>query len=280
MTATVLAVTADPVRTEHLSRALAPLGCQIVCSPAEPGVPRWESGPVPDLVVLWESPDVWELCRSTKLSWTLNGSSLLVVGTGQRRVTEREGLRVAPDRYIRETASPAAILRSVSSLLSLAREREACNIKFILRAVMASDTRLLVEVRRLLDAILAMAGMGSQDAQRVKYATLEMGLNAVEWGNRRDKSKQVHFAFKVARERFYVTVRDEGEGFDPRHISHAASPPLPVGHLDFRSQTGRRAGGYGILVCRQLMDRVTYNKRGNAVTMMKRLRGTPKDKEA
>jgi anti-sigma regulatory factor (Ser/Thr protein kinase) len=69
-------------------------------------------------------------------------------------------------------------------------------------------------------------------------------------------------------------VRDPGEGFSFEGLRHAAiSNPddAPAAHLQRRMELNMRAGGFGILVARNLVDELIYNERGNEVLLVKYL---------
>jgi anti-sigma regulatory factor (Ser/Thr protein kinase) len=242
----------------------------MIASSAGSWVSEWESAD-PDLIVLCGSEFTNQACRLAKLSSSLNRAGLLLC-KAERRVSPDEGVRIEPDLYLQDANSPGELVRSIHKLWLLVQEREAAGVRFFLRAVTATDMRLLTDVRKLLDFILPKLQPDRLEAEKIKYATLEIGLNALEWGNKGDTSKAIYFTFKVAGDKFYVTVLDEGEGFDHQRIQLAAdSDEEPLEHLTSRQRLGLRLGGYGILICRRFMDEVVYNARGNEVTMMKRL---------
>jgi anti-sigma regulatory factor (Ser/Thr protein kinase) len=66
-----------------------------------------------------------------------------------------------------------------------------------------------------------------------------------------------------------LVIRDQGPGFDPTCLPHAASDENPIGHLDVRNELGLREGGFGIMLARGLVDEFTYNEAGNEVTLVK-----------
>ena len=66
------------------------------------------------------------------------------------------------------------------------------------------------------------------------------------------------------------------EGFSFGALPHAAiSNPLdaPTAHLLYRAEHGLRAGGFGILFARKLVDEVIHNREGNEVMLVKYLPG-------
>ena len=104
----------------------------------------------------------------------------------------------------------------------------------------------------------------------LKQAVLEMGGNAIEWGHRKDPNKVVRITYRIDPTSITLIIRDQGPGFNPRNIPHAASEEDPIGHLDVRNEQGIREGGFGIMLAKGLVDEHYYNTAGNEVTLIKR----------
>jgi len=73
------------------------------------------------------------------------------------------------------------------------------------------------------------------------------------------RNRRVHVHACMSHEDARFVIRDEGRGFDPS----ALPDPTDPGNLD-------RVCGRGVLLMRTFMDEVSYNERGNEVTMVKR----------
>ena len=58
-----------------------------------------------------------------------------------------------------------------------------------------------------------------------------------------------------------LIIKDQGPGFDPSNLPHAASDEDPIGHIEIRNEMGRREGGFGIMLARGLVDQFRYNRR-------------------
>lgn len=100
---------------------------------------------------------------------------------------------------------------------------------------------------------------------KLRQALYELGQNAIEWGNHGDLSKTVHIRLRSDDRCLHLSVADEGQGFNPKELPHAAHEEDPIRHLEIREQLGLREGGFGILITRGLVDQLKYNAAGNAV---------------
>jgi len=70
--------------------------------------------------------------------------------------------------------------------------------------------------------------------------------------------RKIHVEAKLSRERAEFVIRDEGQGFNPNDL------PDPTDPANLEKVSGR-----GVLLMRTFMDEVTYNERGNEVTLVK-----------
>jgi len=98
---------------------------------------------------------------------------------------------------------------------------------------------------------------GSRTRLNLRVAVAEAVANAILYGNEEQSEKKVRIRARIDPERVAVTVRDEGEGFDPDSI---ADPTLP--------ENRDRTHGRGVFLLRRLMDEVRYNEIGNEVTLV------------
>ena len=101
---------------------------------------------------------------------------------------------------------------------------------------------------------------------------MEMAQNAIEWGNKHQSERLVTIRYRVYDDRIEIIVRDQGRGFDRENLPHAAAADDPFSHLDVRDKLGLRAGGFGLMICKGMVDELTYNDVGNEVTLTKRFR--------
>jgi serine/threonine-protein kinase RsbW len=111
---------------------------------------------------------------------------------------------------------------------------------------------------RLVDA-LAPHGYAERDLFGIRLALEEALVNSIKHGHRNDNSKTVAVRYKISEAEFLIEIEDEGPGFDPEGIPD----PLAPENLE-------RPGGRGVFLMRHYMTWVSYNERGNCVTMCKR----------
>lgn len=97
-----------------------------------------------------------------------------------------------------------------------------------------------------------------QDCFAIQLCLEEALVNAIRHGNGLDASKRVRVTCKLSRQRFYIKITDEGEGFNPE----AVPDPTEDKHL-------ARDCGRGVHLMRNFMTQVRYNTAGNSVVMEK-----------
>ncbi|MBM3965317.1 MAG: ATP-binding protein [Planctomycetes bacterium] len=119
-------------------------------------------------------------------------------------------------------------------------------------------------IEELMTALEAL-GWEGRDVFHIQMAIEEAVVNAIEHGNMRDESKQVHVVFHVNRERAELSVTDQGQGFDHKNVAD----PTEDDRID-------QPRGRGVMLIRELMTESNYNEVGNGVRMLK-LRSQPEE---
>jgi len=111
-------------------------------------------------------------------------------------------------------------------------------------------------VERIVEAGRHLAGLDAETAFRVRVAVGEAVANAILYGSGQDAGRIVQLDAQALDESYVVTVRDEGEGFDPGQV------PDPT-----TSEGIARPSGRGLLLMRRWCDALSFNDRGNEVTL-------------
>jgi anti-sigma regulatory factor (Ser/Thr protein kinase) len=132
----------------------------------------------------------------------------------------------------------------------------------------ANDHSVLYKFRRFL-GLLDRFRVPDPAASEIKLALEELGRNAIEWGNRNDPGKQVTFGCRILPGKIIVYIEDQGEGFQPDAVPDPSADP--IAHIERRKSEGKRLGGYGIHLIRNLMDKLIYNAKGNRAVAIKYL---------
>ena len=151
-----------------------------------------------------------------------------------------------------------------------------------IRVVSARPEWITLDVRCKIDAAdrtthflrEITAHMSTQSGEDVASAFRELLMNAIEHGGKNNPHKRVRTSILHTARALIVHIHDPGTGFSLDFLPHAAiSNPQdsPIRHVEVRAEEGRRPGGFGILLTRNLVDELLYNERGNAVLFIKYL---------
>jgi CheY-like chemotaxis protein/anti-sigma regulatory factor (Ser/Thr protein kinase) len=130
----------------------------------------------------------------------------------------------------------------------------------------ASDIEYVHRFRRFTEVLLR-ARLPSHVREDIRLAIEEIGMNAIEWGNRGERAKRVRMAYRLDADRITFEIEDQGKGFRRADLPDPSADPLE--HLERRTRAGKRPGGYGLQIIEGVMDSVTYSPKGNAVVMTK-----------
>lgn len=130
---------------------------------------------------------------------------------------------------------------------------------------------VLGEGRPLIDQIAAemeRRAWSGGDVFAVNFALEEAFTNAIEHGNHCDPRKEFHISCLVAPHLVKVVVRDEGEGFERKLV------PDPRDDENLEVPSGR-----GLLLIDNFMTGVSFNEKGNEITMTKEPSPEPSPEE-
>jgi CheY-like chemotaxis protein/anti-sigma regulatory factor (Ser/Thr protein kinase) len=232
----------------------------------------------PDILLLsltLPDADGFDLCRRLRTDPRTTTTPIVLLTDLENSTERRRGFRVGGNAYLSKPYGPDELRESVESALAwrdgLARSRMQGEI----RVELNSEDEFLADVNEFLTELCRRTPLTVEQVQHLRQAFMEMGMNAIEWGNRRRAEKLVAITYRVYGDRIEIVVSDEGTGFDPNDLPHAASPEDPLTHLDVREQLGLREGGFGLLIARGMLDELRYNDRGNEVTLIQRFAPVP-----
>lgn len=113
----------------------------------------------------------------------------------------------------------------------------------------------------LIDQVIAEVekrNWSSKDLFAAQMALEEAFVNAVMHGNRFDPAKNVSFYCELTEARIFFRIGDEGPGFDPTTI--------PDPRADERVTV---ASGRGVLLIKSFATNVSWNDKGNIISVEK-----------
>ncbi len=125
----------------------------------------------------------------------------------------------------------------------------------------------LLERIKNITQILQASNIDNDIQQDITMAIDEIGRNAIEWGNNNNCNKKISLSYALFANEIVFKIEDEGLGFE----TMCDSDDDLLTKLLKRKQEGKRPGGFGIQMVKQVMDKVVYNKRGNIVLISKTL---------
>lgn len=228
---------------------------------------------VPDAVLLdIMLPGIsgYEVCHQLKCARQTNLVPVVMLTALDRRDDQVRGIRVGADAYVTKPFDPEKLIATLRRTIEHVHQQAAGGLRGHLDITFQSSLEFLVEVNDLLVGLYAQSPLSEKDIQGIRYCLIEMGKNAIEWGNRNRADLLIHMEYTLSRDELVFRIRDEGPGFDPANIPHAATGGDPLAHTFVREKLGMRDGGFGILVSQSFMDQVTWNPKGNEVTLVKR----------
>jgi DNA-binding response OmpR family regulator len=180
------------------------------------------------------------------------------------------GFRVGANAYLTKPFGADELLRAVLTAQEWQLGMKRQKVRGEIQLELNSETAFLQDVNEFLTSLYRETPLACEQIQQLRQAVMEMGQNAIEWGNSQRPEELVRITYRVCEDRVEIVVRDQGIGFDPTQLPHAASPDDPLAHMDVREKLGLREGGFGLMICRGMLDELRHNDRGNEVTLIKR----------
>ena len=217
----------------------------------------------------------FDVCQELKFHRDTNLIPVLMLTALGDRESRERGLWVGANAYVTKPYDPHDLVRKIRQMLQHRRELLEHKVHARVELCMESDSRVREQLNDLLSDLFLITPLSEEEVHRIRYAVLEMTENAIEWGNRRQKELTVRIAYEVTDTSVRFVITDEGRGFDPQCLPHAACETDPVSHLSIREKLGLRDGGFGIMISRGMVDEVRYNETGNQVTLIKRFDPAP-----
>jgi len=141
-------------------------------------------------------------------------------------------------------------------------------VKKIYRGFIINDANAVCEtVRSIISCLENSFGINSDQSFDIKIILNELLQNAIEHGNLLDCSKRVYMDVCISeRDVLNITIMDQGRGFDVRKVMNMKNNEMCDTDILELPECGR-----GLQIVKSLCDDISFNQRGNCVTVKKRL---------
>ncbi len=226
----------------------------------------------PDLILLdimLEDISGFELCDRLKRARETNLIPIVMVTAMHDAHHRTAGVRVGANGYLTKPFTPAQLYETIDAALSWNEEHNKRGTTGEVNFDVRSELTYLSQASDMLADLFAHTPLTDRHIKDLKQAIMEMGGNAIEWGHRKNADLVLRITYRIDASSITLIITDQGPGFNPRNLPHAASDDDPIGHIEIRNELGLREGGFGIMLARGLVDEFRYNKRGNEVTLVK-----------
>ena len=217
-------------------------------------------------------PDIdgFEVCRQLRAAAETRAIPVIMVTALSDETHRKQGFRVGADAYLSKPYGPNDLFQAVDQVLQGRDAPGGERLHGEIRIELNSAPRFLREVNEFLIGLYRSTPLTIQQVQHLQQAVMEIGQNAIEWGNRMQVELPVELTYRVFEDRVELVIRDQGSGFDRSQLAHAANFEDPLAHMDVRRSQGLREGGFGLLITRGMVDELRHNEAGNEVTLTKR----------
>ncbi len=227
----------------------------------------------PDLILLdLMLPDIdgFAICDQLKRNRETNLIPIVMVTALQDDQHRAAGVRVGANGYLRKPFTPERLYEEIDKALEWHEEHLKRGTHGEINFDIRSELSYLQQAHDMLADLFAHTPLTDRQIKDLKQTIMEMGGNAIEWGHRKNPDLLLRITYRIDPEKVTLIIKDQGPGFNPRNLPHAASDEDPIGHIELRNELGLREGGFGIMLARGLVDEFRYNDRGNEVTLIKR----------
>jgi len=121
-----------------------------------------------------------------------------------------------------------------------------------------SDRNTITKIEPLLLELKSKLNIKDDEFYNIMIATTEAVNNAVNHGNKLNPNKFVDFNIYANENEIIITIKDEGEGFNPDEIDDCLQPENLL-----------KTSGRGVFLIKKLMDEVLIdsNYDGTKITM-------------
>jgi serine/threonine-protein kinase RsbW len=120
-----------------------------------------------------------------------------------------------------------------------------------------SEIGSIVKVENFINYLAEVYHVDVDTFGKISLAVIEAVNNAILYGNKLDASKYVRFFVEKMDHRLFITIKDEGEGFNFNFIP---DPTLP--------DNIEKDAGRGLFLMKTLSDELIFEDNGSKITLV------------
>jgi two-component system, OmpR family, response regulator len=215
-----------------------------------------------DLIILdimMPGIDGYEVCQRLKIQREFNPIPILMLSAKDTEQDRIVGFKTGADAYISKPFEVPDLSRAIEETVEKCRlAREDRGVRHEISFQVQSRFSYLEQVNEMIGQLFRRTDMAPDEIWEIKLAMHELGINAIEHGNKMDPAKQVKVGCTIFDGRLEFMIEDEGEGFDFGRV------PDPTDSMGVHRDRGR-----GIFLVGQLVDEVQYINGGSKVRMVR-----------
>jgi DNA-binding response OmpR family regulator len=215
-----------------------------------------------DLIVLdimMPGIDGYEVCHRLKMRRRFNHIPILMLSAKDTEQDKIVGLQTGADAYIFKPFEAPALLQAIEETMErVNRKRSELGIQHEISFRFLSRFSYLEKVNELVSQLFTRTPLSADEIWELKLALHEIGINAIEHGNKMNPEKAVSVRCAFFEDKIEFLIEDEGEGFSPDAV------PDPT-----RDDALQRERGRGIYLVTQVVDRIEYVDKGSRVRLTK-----------
>src|SRR5262249_29196975 len=185
----------------------------------------WVQEHHPDLILLdllLPGMDGFSICEALKLDPARNPTPIIMITAVTGHEDRVHGLQVGANRYLTKPFTAADLSKAIQDSFAWKQEVEWHGADGEVHFHLQSDTQYLDELNGLLSSLFLFSGLTQTQAKQLTTAVQELGTNAIEWGHQKKLDMIVNVTYRIDAEKITITIKDNGPGFDPGNLPHAA----------------------------------------------------------
>lgn len=221
-----------------------------------------------DLIILdimMPGIDGYEVCRRLKMQRETNPIPILMLSARDTDQDKMVGLQTGADAYVFKPFEVDILHREITDVIE--RHHRLMSEKGFRGRInfrISSQFKYLEEVNDLIGHLFKRTDLASNEIWELKLALHELGINAIEHGNKMDPGKLVDITYTLFEDRLEFEIKDEGKGFSPDAVPN---PTVREGLV--------RERGRGIFLVSQVVDQIEYVDGGATARLSKFFRKRP-----